>query len=187
METFISILRGINVSGQKKILMADLKALYQSLNFEDVSTYIQSGNVVFKAPENSNGKELARKIEAAISGKYNFHVPIIIRTAAEMENILAVNPFLKDASIDPEKLHVTFLEEIPDQKNLESIKDFHSPPDQFVVISREVFLHCPDKYGETKLSNKFFENKLKVAATTRNWKTVNKLSEMATEKRASGI
>ncbi|MBF9251987.1 DUF1697 domain-containing protein [Pontibacter sp. 172403-2] len=181
METFISILRGINVSGQKKILMADLKALFENLGFENVSTYIQSGNVVFTAPEGSNGKELAGKIEAAIAEKYNFHVPVIIRTAAEMENILAVNPFLKDMSIDQEKLHVTFLNEIPEQEKLESIKGFHSPPDQFVIIGREVFLHCPDKYGETKLSNKFFENKLKVAATTRNWKTVARLANMAAD------
>jgi len=180
METFISILRGINVSGQKKILMADLKALFENLGFEDVRTYIQSGNVIFKASEKSAGKELAGKIEAAISDKYSFHVPVIIRTAAEMENILAVNPFLKDASIDQEKLHVTFLDEIPEQEKLAGIKHVDFPPDQFSIIGKEVFLYCPDKYGETKLSNKFFENKLRVAATTRNWKTVNKLAEMAT-------
>lgn len=179
MKTFISILRGINVSGQKKILMADLKVLFENLEFEDVSTYIQSGNVVFSADEKSTGQDLARKIEAAISEKYSFHVPVIIRTAVEIENILAVNPFLKDVNIDREKLHVTFLEEIPEQEKLESIKSFDFPPDQFVIIGKEVFLHCPDKYGETKLSNKFFENKLKVSATTRNWKTVNKLVEMA--------
>ncbi len=179
MKTFISILRGINVSGQKKILMTDLKALYESLNFKDVITYIQSGNVIFKTrPELSNA-ELAKKIEQVIYQKYNFDVPVIIRSVEEIENVISVNPFLKERDINIEKLHVTFLSDTPNDASLESIKSFDYPPDKFIMADKEVFLHCPVNYGETKLSNKFFENKLKVSATTRNWKTINKLFEIA--------
>ncbi len=181
METFISILRGINVSGQKKILMTDLKALYESLKFKDVITYIQSRNVIFKTNSKSSDQDLAKKIEQAIHKKYNFHVPVIIRSVEEIENIISINPFLKNKDINTEKLHVTFLEEAPQPTSLESIKDFDYPPDEFIIIGKEVFLHCPDSYGETKLSNKFFESKLKVSATTRNWKTINKLIEIASE------
>jgi uncharacterized protein (DUF1697 family) len=178
MQTFISILRGINVSGQKKIVMADLKALYENLGYKGVDTYIQSGNVVFKTAKIAN-TELASTIEQEIFRKYNFHVPVIVRTAEEMKNIISTNPFIADKDIDIEKLHITFLAETPSQADLESIKTLDYPPDKFIIIGKEVFLYCPVNYGETKLSNKFFESKLKTSATTRNWKTVNKLLEIA--------
>jgi len=179
METFISILRGINVSGHKKILMSDLKALYESLNFKDVTTYIQSGNVVFKTNKKTSDQTLAKELENAIYEKYNFIVPVIIRKIAEMKNVLLINPFLQDKTIDTEKLHVTFLATTLGQEKLENIKNIDYAPDKFIVIDKEVFLYCPNGYGNTKLSNAFFEKKLNTTATTRNWKTVNKLIELA--------
>ena len=179
MQTFISILRGINVSGQKKILMADLKALYEGLQFKEVTTYIQSGNVIFKSDSKISDAALAEKITAAILKKYSFTVPVIVRNINQLENIILGNPFLKEKNIDLEKLHVTFLSEIPGQPATDAIKLLSYPPDRFSIIGEEVFLYTPGGYGETKLSNKFFENKLKVTATTRNWKTVNKLLEIA--------
>src|SRR3954471_13536569 len=98
METFISILRGINVSGQKKIQMTDLKALYEGLKFKEVITYIQSGNVIFKSKSASDQK-LAKRIEDAIYERYGFTVPVIIRTAEEMEHAISANPFLKQSNI----------------------------------------------------------------------------------------
>jgi uncharacterized protein (DUF1697 family) len=184
MQTFISILRGINVSGQKKILMAELKVLYESLGFKEVKTYIQSGNVIFSLEDekSSTDQELARKIEKAIAEKYNFQVPVLVRTVDEMKNTLAENPFIKEnKDIETDKLHVTFLAEEPVKANLEAIKTLDYLPDRFIISGKEVFLYIPDKYGETKLSNKFFETKLKVSATTRNWNTVNKLVELAGE------
>lgn len=178
METYISILRGINVSGHKKIQMDDLKALFENLKFKTVTTYIQSGNVIFKASKQRD-EVLAKKIEEAIYSKYNFEVPAIIRSVQEMRNIIAVNPLLKESNIDAEKLHVTFLEEVPDKTKVDSIKSSGYSPDKFIIIGKEIFLYCPNGYGITKLSNNFFENKLKVSATTRNWKTVNKLLELA--------
>jgi len=179
METFISVLRGINVSGQKKILMADLKALYATLGFQQVTTYIQSGNVVFKTDSELSNQELAKEIEKAIQQKYSFAVPVIVRRADELAQVVGANPFLSDSTIDPEKLHVTFLAERPQSSNLEKLNTYNFPPDQFVVIGQEVFLYIPERYGDTKLSNSFFETKLKVSATTRNWKTVNQLHQMA--------
>jgi uncharacterized protein (DUF1697 family) len=179
MQTFISILRGINVSGQKKILMPDLKAIYENLKFRQIKTYIQSGNVVFKSDSKISDIQLARKIEKAIFAKYNFEVPVIIRTKEELEKILSQNPFTKEKNIDLKKLHVTFLSETPDKEKEAKIKEVDFAPDQFIIIGKEIYLHIPGSYGETKLSNKFFENKLKVSATTRNWNTVNKLFEMA--------
>jgi uncharacterized protein (DUF1697 family) len=179
MKTFISILRGINVSGQRKIQMTDLKALYEALKFTNVITYIQSGNVIFKSKSASDQK-LAKRIEDAIYERYNFNVPVIIRTVEEMEHAISVNPFLKQSKIDIEKLHITFLAEIPEQENVESIRNIDYSPDKFIILDKEVYLYCPNGYGITKLSNNFFEQKLKIKATTRNWRTVNKLFEMAT-------
>ncbi len=176
MATFISILRGINVGGQKKIQMTDLKSLYEELGFKHVKTYIQSGNVIF---ENDDEKELLQRIEQKISDKYGFHVPVIIRTKNEMETVLNNNPFLREKNIDESKLHVTFLNEHPLKDHINKTETFHYDPDRFVISGREVYLYCPNGYGRTKLNNTFFENKLKVPATTRNWNTTNKLVEMA--------
>lgn len=179
MQTFISILRGINVSGQKKILMADLKSLYENLKFRDVNIYIQSGNVSFKTNEKLSDIQLAEKIERAIYKKYNFQVPVIIRNDEELKKIISSNPFLKEKNIEEKKLHVTFLSNTPAKMNVESIKDIDFSPDKFIIKGKEIYLHIPESYGETKLSNNFFEKKLKITATTRNWNTVNKLLEMA--------
>lgn len=179
MQTFISILRGINVSGQKKILMADLKDLYESLKLKDIITYIQSGNVIFKSNEKLSDIALAKKIETAIFKKYDFDVPVIIRSKDEIHKIISTNPFLKERNIEAKRLYVTFLSETPAKENVESVKRFDFSPDRFFITGKEVYLCVSNGYGETKLSNNFFEKKLKVNATTRNWNTVQKLLELA--------
>ncbi len=179
METYISILRGINVGGKNKIKMPDLKEMYEELKFKDIVTYIQSGNIIFNSNQNVSNQNLAKKIEKGISEKFKLAVPVIIRTINEMESILKINPFLKMPGIDIEKLHVTFLEEIPEQLKLKEVAKYDYSPDKFIIINKEVYVYCPDGYGMTKLSNNFFENKLKTGATTRNWRTVNKLVELA--------
>jgi len=179
MTTYISILRGINVSGQKLIRMADLEKLYECLGFSNIITYIQSGNVIFKTGLNDTPSGLSAKIEEAIQQNYGFDVPVIIRTLAEMKASIFANPFFKGSKTESDKLYVTFLEEKPQMINIEKINHFNFLPDKFIIIEREVYLDCAGGYGTTKLSNNFFENKLKVKATTRNWNTVNKLIEIA--------
>lgn len=172
MAIFLSILRGINVSGHKQIKMADLKVLYESLGFKNVTTYIQSGNVIF---ENINAKDLSKQIEKSIFEKYNFHVPVIIRSIEEMGKTLHDNPFLKEKNVELDKLHVTYLENEPLAESLDKMKEINYAPDRFYIAGKEVYVYCPGGYGNTKLSNTFFENKLKVKATTRNWKTTNEI------------
>ena len=177
MPTYISILRGINVGAQKKILMADLKVLYDDLGFDAVKTYIQSGNVLFKTKATAPAT-LIKKIEAAIKKKYGFDVPVIIRETEEMAKVCRSNPFLKRKDIQMERLHVTFLAELPEKALTADLEKFTAPKDEFIIAGKEVFLYTPGGYGETKLSNTFFEKKLKVTATTRNWKSVCTLAEM---------
>jgi uncharacterized protein (DUF1697 family) len=179
MTTYISLIRGINVSGQKKILMPELKALYEGLGFSRVMTYIQSGNVIFSTDINTPVPLLSSRIEKAISDKYGFNIPVIIRTIEEIKAILAANPFIKSSEQVIEKYYVTFLEEKPLKADIEKINPFNFLPDKFFIVEREIYLNCASGYGTTKLSNTFFENKFKVKATTRNWNTVNKLLELA--------
>ncbi len=175
MKTFLSILRGINVSGQKKVQMTELKILYEELNFKNVLTYIQSGNVIFK---NENDRDLSNRIEKKILEKYNFEVPVLIRTSDEMQNIINNNRFLKIENIDLNKLYVTFLAENPTKEDIDNIEKHDYKPDEFYISGKEIYLYCPHGYGRTKLTNVFFENKLKVVASTRNWRTTNELANL---------
>ncbi len=176
---YISILRGINVSGQKKIKMGDLKSLYELMGFQDVVTYIQSGNVIFDATA-GNEFELKSRIEKSIEKKYKFHVPVEIRTNRKFENIIKNCPFGSvDLAAEGTKVLVTFLSSIPAKDKITELLKHVVAPEKLVFSGRDVYLYCPNGYGKSKLSNTFIENKLKVKATTRNWKSVHKLFELS--------
>ncbi|MBI5215472.1 MAG: DUF1697 domain-containing protein [Ignavibacteriae bacterium] len=174
------MLRGINVGGQKKVPMNELKALYEELKFKNVTTYIQSGNVVFSS-DGSDSNILSKKIEEKIFKHFGFEVPVIIRTLKEMQSVIKNNPFLKEKNIDTERMYVTFLAETPAKDSLQKIQAYQFPPERYIINGKEVYLHCPNGFGNAKTNNNFFENKLKLTATTRNWKTVNELVRIAQE------
>lgn len=173
MTTYISILRGINVSGQKKIIMADLKKIYESLGFKNVQTYIQSGNVVFEYKKESP-KKIQQFIFDAIQKQYGFDVPNLILSSEEIETALNNNPFK-----DIEKMYFTFLAETPTKENIEKLYTYHFDEEYYELIDKVVYFHCPNGAGRAKMSNNFFEQKLKVMATSRNLKTTKKLLEMS--------
>ena len=175
MNTKIAILRGINVGGKRRILMNDLKALFEHLGLEHTQTYIQSGNLIFYSDkENTTLEEI---LEKSISERFGFEVPVIVRNIEELETSISRNPFYdKDADIS--QLHLTFLKRKPGKENLEKIQSYNYEPDRFKIEENDVFIFCEGKYHQSKLSNNFFEKKLKVGATTRNWKTVLKLLDL---------
>ncbi|MBL4715687.1 MAG: DUF1697 domain-containing protein [Bacteroidia bacterium] len=179
MKKQIAILRGINVGGKRKILMADLKELFVDLGFEDIQTYIQSGNVMFNSSEKKDNILIADEIEQSIFKEYGFTVPVIVISVNELNKAIAENPFFKKDSIDIDRLHLTFLKEIPENEKLQNIKSYNYSPDKYEIKERNVFIYCSAKYSDSKLTNTFFESKLKVSATTRNWKTVISLSELS--------
>lgn len=178
MAKYISILRGINVGGNRKILMKDLKSLYDGLGFLKVETYIQSGNIVFESDLKLSNADLEVKIEQAIIETFGFDVPVIVRTADEWAKSIVNNPFWKVKDADIDRLHLTCLKEVPSQELLEKIKLFQFLPDRYDIIGKDVFIFCAAGHGTSKLTNPFFESKLKIPATTRNWKTVMKLLEL---------
>lgn len=177
MKKFIALLRGINVSGQKKIKMSELKLLFEEIGFRNVETYIQSGNVIFSSKENS-GKILEAKISSGIKRKFGFDVQVIVINSNEIKYILKTNPFIKKKK-DAEKLYVTFLSKIPSDENIEKLYLIDYLPEEYVIDGRYIYLFVPNGYGRAKLNNNFFEDKLKVFGSTRNWKTVMALSEFA--------
>jgi uncharacterized protein (DUF1697 family) len=177
MPVYIAMLRGINVSGQKIIKMESLRASLASLGFEEVRTYIQSGNIVFKTVTTVPAG-LAGKIANTILDDFGFAVPVLVRTKEELAGVIQANPLLKWKGIDEARLHVTFLSAAAPKGSEEILKSLARQSELFAVGGREIYLHCPDGYGDTKLSNNAIEKAFAVPATTRNWKTVNILSVM---------
>ncbi|MCC6447212.1 MAG: DUF1697 domain-containing protein [Chitinophagaceae bacterium] len=177
MTTYISILRGINVSGQKLIKMDALKKMYEKLNFENIQTYIQSSNVIFST-NNTNTKELEKIISSKIETTFGYDVPVIVISVNTLKTIIENNPFAKDSQKDKTYLHITFLAEIPIEFNKESIIEKKCPDEEIVFTSNAIYLYCPNGYGKTKLNNQFLEKKLKVKATTRNWKKSTELLKL---------
>ena len=178
MITYISIIRGINVSGQKLIKMAALKKMFESLNLENIQTYVQSGNVVFSSKK-EDPKELEKIISSGIESEFGFDVSVIVFNSKSLETIIEGNPFAKDPLKDNAFLHVTFLADTPLSIDKESIIVKRHVDEEIEFTSNAVYLYCPNGYGKTKLNNNFLESKLKVKATTRNWKTTNELLKLA--------
>ncbi len=180
MEQYIALLRGINLGNRNKVLMADLRELFNRLGFVNVKTYIQTGNVVFRSNKSKNISELSSIIEKEIYSVYGFAVPIILVAADELYEIVNNNPFVKTGITDIKRFHLTFLKEIPASEELMAIenKSNISNPDRFIIVGKTVFIYCSKLYQDTKFGNNFFEKNLKVKASTRNWKTVLKLSAL---------
>jgi uncharacterized protein (DUF1697 family) len=175
MSKYVALLRGINVSGQKIILMELLRKAFEKKGFKEVRTYLQSGNVIFDSPK----PVLARAIEKLVLDDFGFEVTVVVRSPAELGKVIRANPFIKKKGVDLSRLYVTFFAEAPAKSALKALAAFDAGRDEWHADGNEIFLHCPGGYGETKLSNNLFEKKLALKATTRNWKTVNQLWEMS--------
>ena len=180
MTTYISILRGINVSGKNLIKMDVLQKMYKDLCFDSVTTYIQSGNIVFRSVETKLEK-LEKEISNQIEKVFGFDVPVIVLTIDNLQQIIDDNPFPKDQSKDQNFLHITFLSSNPAKYDIKAIQEKRLSGEEIVIIENAVYLYCPNGYSNTKLNNTFLETKLNVRATTRNWKTANKLLQIASE------
>jgi uncharacterized protein (DUF1697 family) len=174
---YVALLRGINVGGKNALAMKDLARLFTEAGCTDVSTYIQSGNVICKTSA-SAARDLPTRIHRAIEGHSGLRVPVVLRTAKELAATTQSNPFLKGAG-DAELLHVAFLADAPDAARLKTLDPLRSAPDEFVVIGRDVFLRLPNGVARSKLTNAYFDSKLATTSTLRNWRTVLKLLELA--------
>ncbi len=180
MPIYIALLRGINVGRNKRIKMDELRKSFEALGLDHVATYIQSGNIVFKAGKVSPSS-LSKKIEDRILGDFGHSVPVILRTADEMKQTIANNPFLKDRGIDPTKLHVVFLANAPASAVLEKLETMTMKPDRSCCLGREIFLYLPNGVSESALMKAPLDRVLSVVTTTRNWNTTTQLLQMCAD------
>jgi len=179
MITYIALLRGINVSGKNILKMADLKQLFVDLGFSNVTTYIQSGNIIFMSQE-TNIAAIETQIFEGIKQLFGYSVKVLIITNKQLKIVYTSNLFLLRESIDITKLHVTFLKGnycLDEIKNLEKL--ISTTNEEFKIIANWAYLYLPNGAGKAKLTNNLFEKKLKTTATSRNWRTITKLVELS--------
>lgn len=175
MNTYIALLRGINVSGHKKILMADLRVLFEKLGFENVRTYIQSGNVVFQSKED-NLAVIEDRIKGQILRQYDFEVPILIKTRKELQSIVKNCPF---SQVKMENSHFTLLFTPPLKELIQETNKVNYPNEEFTITKRCIYFYCSTGYARVKCNGYFFEKNLKVLFTSRNYRTIMKLIELS--------
>jgi uncharacterized protein (DUF1697 family) len=178
MTVMISMLRGVNVGGHNRIKMDALRALYEFLKLRDAQTYVQSGNVIFRTDEQDVAR-LAKRIEDGIERKFGFRPDVILRTAAEMRDAIARNPFAKRRGIEPGKLLVSFLASDPGEEARKKLRQMKCDPEELRVEGREVYIYFPNGMGRSKLPWAGLDKMLKTPATGRNWNSVTKMLEMA--------
>lgn len=177
MSTRIALLRSVNVLGKNMIKMPELALAFEKAGYRNVRTYIQSGNILFETSEESD-ELLSAKIRELITRKFGLTIQVVVISPEELAKIVALNPFVKKPGIDLSKQHVTFLDSDIDPEKAQKLLTYNYPPDEIIIGSRVVYVHCPDGYGRTKFHNNFIEKKLAANATSRNWNTCLKLLEM---------
>jgi uncharacterized protein (DUF1697 family) len=179
-QTFIALFRGINVGGKNILPMKELVGILKGLECEDVRTYIQSGNAVFRHAGNS-ASDLAARIGAAVRENRGFEPAVLLVTAETLERAVRSNPFLEGAA-DPSKLAVFFLAAVPPKPDLDAVESMRIASERFALVGDVAYLYAPDGLARSKLAARA-ERALGVAATARNWRSVNKILEMAREVR----
>lgn len=177
MKTYIALLRGINVGGHKKVPMSELRTLLTKSGLENVKTYIQSGNVIFQSSEN-DARKLEDKIKMLILDHFGFKVPVLVRTRQELLTIFNNCPF---GNLKKVESYFIMLSEIPTNDAINEASQKTYPDETYVIINDCIYLFCAKGYGRAKFNLGYFENKLKVNATARNYKTMTKLLALSEE------
>jgi uncharacterized protein (DUF1697 family) len=178
MPVYIALLRGINIGPHKRMKMEKLVMSCAECGFEGARTYIQSGNIVLQAPK-MPPERLSKKLEKQIAADFGFSADVITRTKNELGKIIGGNPLLKQRGVDPEKLPVVFLAEAPSPEAIKKLESLTLPPDRVLVGKKEIYFYFPNGVSGSSLWKHPLDKVLKVSGTMRNWRTVNKLYEMA--------
>ncbi len=173
---YVALLRGINLGGNNRLAMKELVEMFVEAGCNDVSTYIQSGNVLFTAP-GPLVKGLPELVAKEIAARYGYRVPVIVRSAEQLAQTIRDNPFLQ-AGESEKTLHVYFLAHLPTVSAVQKLDPNRSPPDSFRVVHQEIYVHLPNSMARTKLTNAYFDSKLSTTSTARTWGTVCKLFAM---------
>jgi uncharacterized protein (DUF1697 family) len=172
----VALLRGINVGGKNMLPMKELAEIFATTGCTNVMTYIQSGNVVFCAKDKI-AKGLGDAITKQVEKRFGMKVPVVLRSAAELEGVIRGNPYLKAGAAE-QMLHVSFLADRPSADLVTGLDTARSAPDEFAVVGQDIYMKLVTGAAKTKLTNAYFDSKLKTVSTMRNWRTVLKLAEM---------
>lgn len=178
MKTYIALLRGINVGGRNKIKMADLRMMLQKMDFDEVQTYIQSGNVIFKSAH-KNTSILEQEIKSNIATTFGLQVPVLVKDRTDLVSILKESPFTNPVDIESNRIYYVLLKNKLQDGYSTNLDQQNYPNELFVITENCVYLNCLKGAGKAKLTNALIEKKLKVEATTRNYKTMLKLIELS--------
>lgn len=179
--THVALMRGINVGGKNMIPMKDLAAIFADAGGKDVRTYIQSGNVLFNANARDAAK-ISKLVTAKIVKKLGFEPPVVVRTIAEMTEVVKGNPYPK--AVEGKGLYIMFLAEEPAAAAVKGLDPKRSHPDVYTVVGREIYMNLLTGAADTKLTNAYFDSKLATISTSRNWRTTTTLLEMMGEKQS---
>jgi uncharacterized protein (DUF1697 family) len=175
---YVALLRGINVGGKNMLPMKDLAEMFREAGCADVSTFIQSGNVLFSAGRNAESV-LSEKISRRIEARFGYRIPVVLRSLEELGRAATANPFLT-AGVDEKALHIYFLRDLPTREAVAGLDAERSRPDRFTVRGREIYLHLPNGMARTKLTNAWVDSRLRTVSTARNWNTTLKLLALMT-------
>ncbi len=178
MAVVISLLRGVNLAGHRKVKMDDLRALYESLGFDGVQTYINSGNVLFRTAERDLTR-LRKRIEEAIGKACGFRCDVVLRTPADLQGVIARNPFAARTGMEPSRLAIHFLAGDPSAEARKQLLAIDTAPEELHIDGRELYIYYPNGMARPKLSLPLVEKTLLTSGTSRNLNTVRKLLEIA--------
>jgi uncharacterized protein (DUF1697 family) len=176
----VALLRGVNLAGKNRLAMKELVSIFIQAGCHNVRTYIQSGNVIFDADCNVAAR-LPESIAAKIKSRFECRTQIILRTGKELCDIVRNNPFIQAGAAE-DTLHTLFLADMPASSKIQVLDPHRSPPDEFIVRGREIYLRLPHGVARTKLTNSYFDSKLGTTGTLRNWRTVLRLAELVQTK-----
>lgn len=178
MTVWVGLLRGVNVGGGNRLVMADLRVSIESLGYTDVATYVQSGNLVFAGPDTEDEATVVARLRDVLAARHGLTVPVVVRTGAELAALDRRHP-LDDGTVEPKLLHVAFLDRAPDPAAVATVDVDAWLPDRWAVAGRELFLAYPAGSARSKMTIDRFERPWGVTATARNVNTVAKLAELA--------
>ena len=170
----VALLRGLNVGAHNRISMKELSLVFEAVGCTGLETYIQSGNVLFDASA-ALLKNVPALVAEVLQQKFEVTSPVIVRDGKELAAVVKHNPFLRRGE-ESSTLHVAFLVEVPAAALVKALDPNRSPPDEFIVKGRELYLHTPNGLGRTKLTNAWLDAKLAAVSTVRNWNTVVELA-----------
>lgn len=184
MAVFVALLRAVNVGGTGKLPMAELRALCHELGFTDVTTYVQSGNAVFRTRQ-TDERRVAERLADGIERTFGFRPAVLLRTPAELRRVVRANPFAATRGVEPARLLVLFLAERPSRAAASRLESVRKVREELRLLGRELYVWFPDGMGRSKLTTAALERALG-PGTGRNWNSVTRLLAMAEELEGAG-